>query len=128
MAVGATGFRNSSGTDLNGIFWGWSGDGGNRNITDSNGNCGWNCACNACNGNCNCNCGNCDAGDLGFGVTTDRRINIFRNTSVGGAINASTDGIRHDNQDNTMGGFQWYRSNCNCNCACNCNCNCACNC
>ena len=63
MAVGATGFRNSSGTDLNGIFWGWSGDGGNRNITDSNGNCGWNCACNACNGNCNCNCGNCDAAD-----------------------------------------------------------------
>ena len=120
---GATGFRRSDGTDVVNLFWNYY-DAGNRGYTEPNANCGWNCACNGAN----CNCGNCDAGDLGFGATTDRRINIFRNTSVGGAINASTDGIRHDNQDNTMGGFQWYRSNCNCNCACNCNCNCACNC
>lgn len=120
---GAVGFRKSDGTDIVNIFWNYY-DAGNRTYTEPNANCAWNCACNGAN----CNCGNCDAADLGFGVTTDRRINIFRNTSIGAAVSGSTDGIRHDNQDNTMGGFQWYRSNCNCNCACNCNCNCACNC
>ena len=124
MAVSATGFKISSGTDLNGVFWGWQGDTGNRNVTDNNGNCNWNCACNACNGNCNCNCGNCDAGDISINLfVTDWRLNIFRNTSY-------NDGIRHDSQDQSMGHFKYYRTNCNCNCACacNCNCNCACAC
>ena len=113
----ATGFRRSDGTDVINLFWNYY-DAGNRGYTEPNGNCGWNCACNACDGNCNCNCGNCDAADIALNVaTTDRRINIFRNT-------AYADGIRNDNQDNTMGGFQWYRTNCNCNCACQCQCAC----
>ena len=117
MAAGATGFKIASGGDLNGVFWYWQGDVGNRNVTDANGNCAWACACNACNSACNCNCGNCDAADISLNViVTDYRINLF----VSGAYNGA--GIRHDSQDQSMGHYRYYRTNCNCNCACNCNC------
>ncbi len=116
MPVAATGFRISNGTDLNGLFWTWQGDTGNRGVNDSNGNCGWACACNACNDACNCNCGNCDAADLAFNVhVTDFRLNVFRQTSY-------NDGLRHESQEQSMGHFRYLRVNCNCNCACNCNC------
>lgn len=122
MTVAATGFRINGGSDLNTQFWGYTGNSGDRIVTDSNGNCNWNCACNACNSNCNCNCGNCRPAALPLNIyVTDWRLNVFRNT-------AYADGLRHDNQDQSMGMFRFFRNNCNCNCNCACNCACDCNC
>lgn len=118
MGIAATGFKISTGADLNAVVWGYTGE-VRRDLTESN-NCAFNCNCR-CDYNCNCNC---SPAALALNVyLSDYRIDAFRNT-------AYNDGIRPEVQDGTpsLGLTRYYRTNCNCNCNCNCQCACNCNC